>query len=230
MITPRRLILKDCSGSEVPMAKWLWLIAGFAGLLVESGDALAHPHAWIDLRTRVIMNDEGHVAALELDWLFDDFYTALIAEEFVQEGRPPSEFLREVANTNLANLAEYGYFTDVRLNGERLSVGGVTRSETGLRDKRLWLRFEVPLLEPVDPHSGRLTFAVYDPTYYIEILYLEGESVSFSGPGTEACVGHIIAPSPSLEAVALASALDRNESGGDGLGELFAETVVVECS
>jgi ABC-type uncharacterized transport system substrate-binding protein len=126
------------------------------------------------------------VRALELDWLFDDFYTALIAEDFVQEGRPPSEFLTEVANTNLANLAEYDYFTDVRLDGERLRLGEVTRSETGLRDKRLWLRFEVPLIEPVDPHSGRLTFAVYDPTYYIEILHLEGEACARRRPRASA--------------------------------------------
>jgi ABC-type uncharacterized transport system substrate-binding protein len=135
-----------------------------------------------------------------------------------------------VANTYLTNLAGYHYFTDVRLDGERLALGEPAAAESGLRDRRLWLRFEVPFIEPVDPDSDRLTFAVYDPTYYIEIVYLEGETVGFSGPDTEACVGRIIPPNPSFEAIALASALDVTESGGDGLGELFAETVVVECS
>jgi ABC-type uncharacterized transport system substrate-binding protein len=174
--------------------------------------------------------NEGRVTALELDWLFDDFYTAFVADEFVKQDRPPSEFLPEVANTYLNNPAEYGYFTDVRLDGERLPLGEPTGAESGLRDKRLWLRFEVPLVEPVDPNSGRLTVAVYDPTYYIEIVYLEGEFVAFSGPGADACFGRVIPPNPSFEAIALASALDRTQSGGDGLGELFAETVVVECS
>jgi ABC-type uncharacterized transport system substrate-binding protein len=233
------LLLFDCGAGiaidparpdEGAMSKWLKVVAGFAGVLVGGGDALAHPHAWIDLRTRVIMNDDGRVAALELDWLFDDFYTAYIAEEFAQEDRPASEYLPDVASTNLANLAEYDYFTDVRLDGERLPLGEVAGAETGLRDKRLWLRFQVPLVEPVDPASGRLTFAIYDPTYYIEILYLEGEFVAFSGPRADGCFGRMIPPSPSFEAIALASALDATESGGDGLGELFAETVVVECS
>ena len=212
------------------MSKLLKVVAGLAAALVGAGSALAHPHSWIDLRSRVIMNDEGHVAALELDWLFDDFYTAFVAQEFVKQNRPPSEFLPEVANTYLSNLAEYDYFTAVRLDGERLALGEPAGAESGLRDKRLWLRFEVPLVKPVDPDSGRLTFAVYDPTYYIEIVYLEGESVGFSGPDAEACVGRIVPPNPSFEAIALASALDRTQSGGDGLGELFAETVVVECS
>jgi ABC-type uncharacterized transport system substrate-binding protein len=212
------------------MSKWLTVVAGLAAALVEAGSALAHPHSWIDLRSRVIMNDEGRVAALELHWLFDDLYTAYVAQEFVKQDRPPSEFLPEVASTYLGNLAEYGYFTDVRLDGERLVLGEPTGAESGLRDRRLWLRFEVPLVKPVDPHSGRLTFAVYDPTYYIEILHVEGETIAFTGPKAEACIGRIVPPNPSFEAIARASALDVTQSGGDGLGELFAETVVVECS
>jgi ABC-type uncharacterized transport system substrate-binding protein len=212
------------------MWKWLEVSAALAAALVEADNALAHPHSWIDLRSRVIMNGEGRVAALELDWLFDDLYTAFIAQEFAKQDRPPSEFLPEVANTYVSQLAEDDYFTDVRLNGERLALGEPSRAESGLRDRRLWLRFKVPLVEPVDPDSGRLTFAVYDPTYYIEILYREGKPVAFSGPGAESCVGRIIPPNPSFEAVALASALDPTQSGGDGLGELFAETVVIECS
>jgi ABC-type uncharacterized transport system substrate-binding protein len=212
------------------MSGWLKVVAGLAAGLAVGSEALAHPHAWIDLRSRVIIDDDGRIAALELDWLFDDFYTAFIAEDFAEEGRPASEYLPEVASTNLANLAEFDYFTDIRLDGERLALGAPAGAETGLRDQRLWLRFEVPLVEPVDPRSGQLTFAIYDPTYYIEILYLDGEFVTFSGPGADACFGRIVPPDPSFEAIALASALDRTQSGGDGLGELFAETVVVECS
>jgi ABC-type uncharacterized transport system substrate-binding protein len=226
----RRVLIDPCSGNEVAMSKPLTVVAGLAAAWVGAGNALAHPHSWIDLRSRVIMNDEGRVAALELDWLFDDLYTAYVAQEFVKQDRPPSEFLPEVANTYLSNLAEYEYFTDVRLDGKRLAVGKPAGVESGLRDRRLWLRFQVPLVESVDPHNGRLTFAVYDPTYYIEILYVEGETVAFSGANAEACVGRIEPPNPGFEAVARASALDPTQSGGDRLGELFAETVVVECS
>jgi ABC-type uncharacterized transport system substrate-binding protein len=215
---------------ELRISKRSLLLGWLAGLLLAPDIALAHPHAWIDLRSRLVLDDEGRVRALELDWLFDDFYTAFIADEFVKAGRPSSEFLAGIAAQNLANLAEYNYFTDVRLDGERLPVGEVTQYETGLRDNRLWLRFEVPLAQPVDPRGGRLTFAVYDPTYYIEVLHLEGESIAFIGPGAEKCSADIIPPNPSFESVALASALDRGESAGDGLGELFAETVVVSCS
>ena len=58
------------------MSKWSLLLGWLAGLLLAPGDTLAHPHAWIDLRSRVVLDDGGRVRALELDWLFDDFYTA----------------------------------------------------------------------------------------------------------------------------------------------------------
>jgi ABC-type uncharacterized transport system substrate-binding protein len=212
------------------MSKLLKVVAGLAAPLIGAGNVLAHPHSWIDLRSRVIMSGEGRVAALELDWLFDDLYTAYVAQEFVRQDRPPSEFLPEMAHTYLNNVAGDGYFTDVRLDRKRLAVGEPAGVESGLRDRRFWLRFHVPLVEPADPHKGRLTFAVYDPTYYTEILYVKGEPVAVSGPGAEACVGRIVPPNPSFEAVARAFALDPTQRGGDRLGELFAETVVVECS
>ena len=191
--------------------------------------ARAHPHAWIDLRSTIILDDQDRLEALELEWLFDEFYTAFIAEEFTEQGQPASDFLTDLARTNLAELEAYGYFTDVRFEGERIAVGPVEDFETGLTDQRLWLRFVLPLAEPVDPRQGSLTFAVYDPTFYIEILHLEGEPVAVRSAGGAGCAGHISAPEPNPEALSLAAALDRDESGGDELGALFAETVMVRC-
>ena len=211
------------------MAKQVWALGLLAVVAAGAGDASAHPHGWIDLRSRVVLDEQGRVAALELDWLFDEFYTAFIAEEYIDDGRPPSEFLAELASTNLANLAEYDYFTHVKLDGQLRAVDAVSHFETGLRDRRLWLRFTVPLQDPVDPRSGRLTFAVYDPTYYIEVLHEEGQPIVLSGPGADMCGVEILPPNPSLSDIALASALDRMQSGGDGLGEVFSETVEVSC-
>lgn len=211
------------------MARWLAVPGLLIGAWLASGDAQAHPHAWIDLRSTVILDDQGRVRGLEEYWLFDDFYTAYIAEEFSKGDGSSTDFLNEVASTNLTQLAEYGYFTDVRYDGERIEAGPVEHFETGLLDQRLWLRFELPLAEPLDPRGGKLTFAIYDPTYYIEMLQMEGEPIAFRPADNGRCIAEIIAPNPSFEAVSLASALDQTETAGDTLGALFAETVVVSC-
>lgn len=200
------------------------------GLTAIATGALAHPHAWIDLRSRVLLDDQGRVQGLELAWLFDDYYTVLVAEELGTEGQPTEDYLDEIAKRNLTNLREYDYFTAVTYDGERQAIGDVERYETEVHDGRLWMRFEVPLERPIDPKAGEVTFSVFDPTYWIEILHLEAEPILFTGAGAESCLGEILQPNPTLEQVSLANALDRDETAGDGLGELFAERVVVSCS
>lgn len=200
------------------------------GLFVFAQTAFGHPHAWIDLRSRVLLNDQGEIRALELAWWFDDYYTVLVAEELGTGGQPTEEYLDEVAESNLSNLREYDYFTAITYDGERQELGEVTSYLTEVRDGRLWMRFEVPLTTPIDPKAGEVTFSVYDPTYWIEIVHLEGEPILFSGEGGEQCLGEVKQPNPTIEQVSLAAALDQDETAGDGLGELFAETVDVSCS
>ena len=205
----------------------VWFLAGLVLFTQAVG---AHPHAWIDLRSNVLLDEDGKVHAFELVWLFDDYYTVLVAEELGNGGEPDDDYLNEIAERNLANLRDYNYFTVVTFDGERQAIDDVMRHETEVRDDRLWMRFVVPLVEPLDPRQGELTFSIYDPTYWIEMVHLEGEPIFFSGEGADGCLGKIRQPNPTMEQVSLAAALDQDETAGDGLGELFAETVVVSCS
>jgi len=189
----------------------------------------AHPHAWIDLDTRLIFDDSGRLEAVELHWLFDEFYTAFIAEEFTTAGLAPAAFLEEVAAENLANLEEFDYFTDLRQNDTRLALGEVRRFATSLEGERLWLEFEVALAEPADPAEGRIDLAVYDPTYYVEVLYHEGHSPALDGIDEDACTVFVMPPTPTPEQIAQAFALDMNQTGENGLGRYFAEVAQIEC-
>ncbi|MEZ5931269.1 MAG: DUF1007 family protein [Alphaproteobacteria bacterium] len=199
------------------------------GLAAFPGLAEAHPHAWIDLESKVLLDDEGRMRALEEVWLFDDYYTVMVADELAQNDQPTAEYLETIAKRNLANLRDYDYFTVVHFDGKKLPIGDVTRHDTRLVDGRLRMHFEVPLLEPVDPRAGELILSIYDPTYWIEMLYIEGGGVTFSGQGAEACSATVRQPNPTLDQVSLAASLDQTQTDSDGLGALFAETVLVRC-
>ena len=190
----------------------------------------AHPHAWIDLDSRLIFDAAGKLEAVELHWLFDEFYTAFIAEEFTTANLAPSAFLEEVAAENLANLEAYDYFTDLRQDGTKLPLGEVRRFATGLESERLWLEFEVALAEPADPTRGRIDLAVYDPSYWIEVLYHPGHSPTLDGIDAAACTVFVMPPTPTPEQIAQAFALDINQTGENGLGRHFAEIAQIDCS
>jgi ABC-type uncharacterized transport system substrate-binding protein len=197
--------------------------------LLSPASASAHPHAWIDLDSRLIFDDQGRLEAVELGWLFDEFYTAFIAEEFVAAGIEPSVFLEQVAAENLANLRDYDYFTALKQDGAALDLADVSRFETTIKGERLWLAFQIPLAEPADPAAGAITLAVYDPTYYIEVLYHEGVSPVLDGVDGESCTVFVMPPTPTPEQIAMAFALDMTQTGETGLGRHFAEIATIEC-
>ena len=189
----------------------------------------AHPHGWIDVQSTVVFDGEGRVTALRLDWLFDDVYSVFVLEEVVTDGRPPDEVLEEIARQDLQNLSEYGYFTDLRVDGDRVETGVVEQFEIGMRGYRLWLQFTVPLSDPVDPRIQEVVFGIYDPTYFLEVLHVEETPVILAGAGTEGCGSRLEEPNPTFEAISLAASVDQTESASDTLGELFAEWVTVRC-
>lgn len=191
--------------------------------------AAAHPHAWIDLRSTVILDGEGRMTAIEQEWLFDEFYTMFVIDGLAESELQEAAVLKELTRGNLENLRDYDYFTEVRADGGRIGFETVEEYESELRGPRLWMRFVVPLQTPIDPASQTLSYSVFDPTFYIEILHLEGDVVAFRGSGSAGCFGEIVPPNPSPETVTLAQALDRDAAADDTLGRVFAERVEVTC-
>ena len=51
-------------------------LALFAGALPQH--VRAHPHVWIDLKTQFEFNGEGRITGLQIDWTFDEFYSAFV--------------------------------------------------------------------------------------------------------------------------------------------------------
>lgn len=191
--------------------------------------AAAHPHSWIDLSVAVKFDGEGRVAGLDETWLFDETYTVYIVESFLKKHAfpKPDQGLKPIAERIMRNLHDYSYFTRARAGGEEAEIAEVSDADAKMRGRRLELRFTAHFRTPAA--ADGFSYAVYDPTYYIEILHAEGgEPIRLDGaPAT--CGFRLAKPNPSIDAVALASALDQTQSADDTLGELFAEKVMISC-
>ena len=192
----------------------------------------AHPHAWIDLRVRVLFDEEGRVTGLRESWLFDDFYTAFALEGLGQNkhGRPTDEALERIGTLNLTNLREYDYFTEIRVDGEIVAPDGTSDPETDMVGNRLRMTFTVDLAEPLDLAGRVLDYMIFDPTYYIEMLHAETFDAVALVDAPAGCDTDVVRPNPTFEMVSLAAAIDLTQTGPQNLGALFAETVTVTCS
>ncbi len=207
------------------------VLTGLAVLLSTGPSARAHPHAWIDLSTTVLFDEAGRVAALRVHWVFDEFYTLYAVEglDADGDGKADEEQLRELAKVNLESLSEYDYFTYMKVDGVQPAYDPVVDWETYMEEERLAMTFTVALLAPADPRRSDVSYAVYDPTYYIEVAHISGEPVRLEGAVPEGCSFKLQYPDPDDEMALFAANLDQNETAGDGLGAFFAEHVAILC-
>jgi ABC-type uncharacterized transport system substrate-binding protein len=215
---------------RVPVIAWPLIGLMIVLIAVLSGrTAQAHPHVWIDLRTTVVLDDQGRVAAIGQEWLFDPIYSAYVTggiDPATDNGR---KALADLIDESMRNLRDYDYFMRVRSDGTRQTLGDVHDYAAEMRGDRMLYRLTVPLAEPVDPRTHNLDVAVFDPTYYIEMVHLEGDVVAFQGANPAGCGARIIEPAPDMNAIVAAQALDKNAAADDTLGAQFAETVIITC-
>ena len=73
------------------------------------------------------------------------------------------------------------------------------------------------------------SYAIFDPTYYIEMLHVEDVSITNEGDLARKCSSGIEQPNPSADAVTLSQSITLDNNADDTVGRFFAETVHVSC-
>ena len=191
--------------------------------------ALGHPHMWVDLESRVVLNiDDGRVVIQQI-WLFDDFFsTSVIEDASLDPGGTNAGIQKEIDRITEA-LKPYNYYTEIEMGGKNLSstlVGDVTWE---VIQNRIKLRFTIaPNKSSVSDVQG-WSYAIFDPTYYIEMLHEEGATITIDGDLAQKCSSWIEQPNPSADAVALSQSITLDNNADDTVGRFFAETVHVSC-
>ena len=115
------------------------------------------------------------------------------------------------------------------MGGKNLSstlVGDVTWE---VIQNRIKLRFTIAPNKSSFSDVQGWSYAIFDPTYYIEMLHAEGSSITIEGDFAQKCSSWIEQPNPSADAVALSQSTILDNNADDTVGRFFAETVHVSC-
>ncbi|WP_299482593.1 DUF1007 family protein [uncultured Roseibium sp.] len=82
-------------------------------LVMMIAGALAHPHVFVEARSKLIFDDQGQAVAVKHVFRFDDAFTAFAIQGFDtnQDGIYSREELAELAKVNVESMADFGYFT-----------------------------------------------------------------------------------------------------------------------
>jgi len=89
------------------------IFLAFLALFSANLAALAHPHVFVEARTRLVFDDDGTASAVRHVFRFDDAFTAFAIQGFDTngDGSFSRDELAELAQVNIESMAEFGYFT-----------------------------------------------------------------------------------------------------------------------
>ena len=155
-------------------------------------DAESHPHVYVDAALTFHVNESG-LASLDQNWLFDEIFSkAILADLGLDEASLATTLGQaKIKDGAFAYLANYGYFTFIENNGQRIPVKTTENFHASIKEGRLVYDFTVPLnLPSADIKDFRV--AIFDKEYYSDILLLK-DSIIFEIDGM-AQVSHVVRP------------------------------------
>ncbi|MFN3273721.1 MAG: DUF1007 family protein [Paracoccus sp. (in: a-proteobacteria)] len=132
--------------------------------------ALAHPHVFIDAGLRLDYDPSGRLAAVEVEWRYDAFYSLLILEDFGI--RPAAGGLTPEDAAVLRGFDgdwDAGFDGGLYLGseGRRIALAAPRDFSVSLQDGQLVSRHRRPLAQPLSGEAP-LVIQVYDPEFYVD--------------------------------------------------------------
>lgn len=139
----------------------------------------AHPHIWIDVRTKVHFNDEGAITHLTHIFAFDKLTSAWAVEGLDNnaDGRYSDQELVGLADANLSNLDEFSYYTFMGVGQPNVLFSHAQNARLSYLDEVLTLTFDLYLDTPLPTAGALADIEVIDPEYYIAFSFMEQDGV-----------------------------------------------------
>jgi ABC-type uncharacterized transport system substrate-binding protein len=197
-----------------------------------SVDAISHPHVFAEARLEVV-SDGKAVNAMRHVWRFDDLFSSTIILEFDKNSDAQLDDAERaaVARVIRESMAEYNFFQNVFDNGKDINVKVPADIMVNVEDNIVTLLFETVPEKPISL-AGKVSFGVYDPTFYTSIEFLEDGNLAVDGEVPATCKPAVVRPDPdkALEEnqQSLTDAFFSDPSGTD-MSKIFATRLEITC-
>ena len=149
-----------------------WFLATLCLITVPATPVTAHPHMWVDLESRIVLRDDASSLSIHQEWLFDDFFSTALIEEAGLHPDGVGAGIQQQITEIMVNLEPYDYFNVIKRGNDALPLVLVGDVTAGIRENRVWMDFTVAIESHVDLEAQNFSYAIFDPTYYIEMFHL----------------------------------------------------------
>lgn len=92
------------------------------------------------------------------------------------------------------------------------------------------MHFTLPLKTPLDARSSRVTFAVYDPTYFVAFSFAKERPVTLAAAAPKGCEPRMVGQKTAKADVSrLGEAFFSQLDATSDFGAQFASSVAIHC-
>ena len=197
------------------------------GLFISCG-VLAHPHAFIDMQTTPII-ENNQLTSLSMKWTLDEASSSAVIYDMKQaKTKNEQQKLIDDVMGNVVSEHYFSYLYDAQNNKIKYSPHP---KNYGVKIQGLQLQyyFDVPLAHSQQLEKNTFSLQTYDPTYYVAMTYTSKSAVDFSALPKN-CQGKLIEPNVNEKIQAYASSLDKSQKNeDDSLGVMFAQKIIIQC-
>jgi ABC-type uncharacterized transport system substrate-binding protein len=146
---------------------------------VSADVCYSHPHVFIQNSLRIVFDQQG-LAGVRVKWVFDEFFSSMIADEFDKDHNNELEKSEIIAIENgaFANLIKFNYFSFIRINGKAFTVEYVRDFSASLAGGNLIYSFVIPCHVKATTAFKEFVISQYDPTYYTRVAFAKDRPVS----------------------------------------------------
>jgi len=212
------------------MLKSVIRLAAALLLFAIAGEASAHPHVWVTMKSELVYAADGTVTGVRHAWTFDDMFSTYATQGL--ESKKKGEFTREelepLAKVNVESLKEYDYFTVAHVNGKKAALKEPENYWLDFTDGVLTLHFTLPFVTPVKAQN--LDVEMYDPSYFVDFSFAAKDPAQLVGaPAT--CKLAVLRPGEgsTQPQARLGESFFKDLAPGTNYGAQFSNKLSVKC-
>ncbi|MEL6683323.1 MAG: DUF1007 family protein [Pseudomonadota bacterium] len=192
--------------------------------------AHAHPHVFIDARAEFRFNTAEELDKIRITWIYDAF-TSLTLMAILDLDDDNDTVLSEADRARIVQAQtiwpdDFEGDTYLETAGQSVGFGKPLNGSSDMLDGRIWVSFDLPLLDPLVV-TDAVELRLFDPTYYY--------AYSAIGVGSSnACDAEVRPFEPSAATSGLQAQLvklSREETPEqENVGRLFADVITLTCN
>jgi len=137
--------------------------------------SFAHPHVFINADITVCYNDYG-ISKLKMKYSFDKIFSNDLMQMFDKNKNKKLEAseIAQIKAKAFSNLVKYDYFVHIQKGDVKINTKNVSNFRAKVVNGIVSYYFDINTKIEIGILSEKIKIAVYDHTYFIEVVYNKG--------------------------------------------------------